>query len=471
MKYIHTILVTTLLFIGFRQQAISSSDNQTDQLSPILSEDSLPFSLQIDTAPFGLPTGLQSFAFGIYDGKWVMISGRTNGLHGFDNIGNNFPPNYQNTNVYVLDPTTGESWSRSLTEPSAFLTQEEIDTLSVTANQYFQKGRTLYLVGGYGINTATGDMETKSTLTAVDLKRIIRWVIYGNEERFIRQTSHPYLQVTGGFLFQTNDHEPFLLMLGQNFVGYYRDNTNGIYTEQIRAFWIIDDGKHLSIIPKDSPVTFPDYRRRDLNILPVIRKNQFAYVAFAGVFTLNSGVWTVPITIFPDGSSYEPDPSFPKTFKQAMNHYNCPTFGIYSTRSEEMFAIFPGGISYGYIVNGGLQVDSEVPFINQMTTVRIDKNDNYTQHLMNNEYPYIVSTGTNPGNQLLFGAEAQFFPKDGISLYTNGVIQMDALPKEPTVIGYIVGGIMSTLPNTNTRADSTTSPYIFTVTYIPKGVF
>ena len=32
------------------------------------------------------------------------------------------------------------------------------------------------------------------------------------------------------------------------------------------------------------------------------------------------------------------------------------------------------------------------------------------------------------------------------------------------MIGYIVGGIMSTLPNTNVRSDTAASPYIFKVT-------
>jgi hypothetical protein len=102
-----------------------------------------------------------------------------------------------------------------------------------------------------------------------------------------------------------------------------------------------------------------------------------------------------------------------------------------------------------------------------MTTVKIDKHFNYSQYLMSGEYPFLVSTGSNPGNQLLFGAEATFFPKEGIPLYSNGVIQLDALPKEPTVIGYIAGGIMSTLPNTNVNSDSTSSPYVFTVTLVP----
>lgn len=443
--------------------------NQTETLSPVLPEDGVPFSLQIEAAHFNLPAGLQSYASAIYDGKWVILAGRTNGLHGFANVGNNFPPNFQNRIVYVVDPASGTCSYRSFAnDPS--LSPEEIDALSVTASESFQKGRTLYLVGGYGINTLTGEMETKSTLTAINLKKLLSWVKEGKPslKKALRQVSDPLLQVTGGALYQTNDHEPMLLILGQDFEGLYHDNSNGAYTMQVRPFWIQDDGKSLAILPSFSKKTMPDYRRRDLNVVPILKNDKFAYTAFAGVFTLDNGVWTVPITIHPDGSSSEPNPESPSTFKQAMNHYNCPAFGLYSTNNKEMFVVFPGGISYGFFSGGVFTTDSEFPFINQVTTIKIDHKDRYTQHLMNGEYPYIASTGSNPGNQLLFGAEAVFFPKEGIPLFSNGVIQLDALPKEPLVIGYIVGGIMSTLPNTNVNSDSTSSPYVFTVTLHPK---
>lgn len=442
--------------------------NQTATLSPVLPETSLPFTLEIETASFSLPTGLQSFASAAYKGKWFFIAGRTNGLHTFDNVGNNFPPNFQNTTIYVVDPDTGRNYSRSLFDHSG-LSQEQIDILSVTNSQSFQKESKLYIVGGYGINTTTGEMETKSTLTEVDLKGLLKWVKGGKKPLIhsLRQVSDPLLQVTGGFLFQNSDHDPFLLMLGQNFVGLYRDDSNGIYTQQIRPFWLVEDGKNLAILPHNSATTYPDYRRRDLNIAPVMKKNKPEYVAFGGVFTLDDGVWTVPITIKPDGSSSEQDPNSLTSFKQAMNHYDCPVFGLYSVHSQDMFVVFPGGISFGYFSGGTFQTDSEVPFINQVTTVKIDRQDNFTQYLMNNEYPTIPSTGSNPGNTLLFGAEAIFFPSDDVKLFHNGVIQLDKI-KKPTVIGYIAGGIMSTLANTNVGSDSTSSPYVFTVTLTPK---
>ena len=55
------------------------ADNQTATVSPVLSEDALPFTIQIDQAPFGLPTGLQSVARAIHKGQWILLAGRTNG--------------------------------------------------------------------------------------------------------------------------------------------------------------------------------------------------------------------------------------------------------------------------------------------------------------------------------------------------------------------------------------------------------
>jgi hypothetical protein len=39
------------------------------------------------------------------------------------------------------------------------------------------------------------------------------------------------------------------------------------------------------------------------------------------------------------------------------------------------------------------------------------------------------------------------------------------------VVGFIVGGIQSTLPNTTAESDSAASPYIFTVTLVPAPPF
>ena len=97
------------------------ADNQTSSITLPLREDSLPYRISIEQAPFSLPAGLQAFVFGRDKNEWLFLSGRTYGLHGFS--GDTFPVSSQNTMAYVMDLSTGTISSRSLTDPSAKLTQ------------------------------------------------------------------------------------------------------------------------------------------------------------------------------------------------------------------------------------------------------------------------------------------------------------------------------------------------------------
>lgn len=452
-----------------------SDANQTDELSPIIPPDSLPYKISIELADFQLPSdniesfGLQSYVSAIYKGKWLLLAGRTNGLHGFSPGNNNFPPQQQNTVVYVVDPQKKTVQFKSLTDSSSHLSQAQIDTLSVTSAQSYQVNDTLYVIGGYGVDTSTGQFSTKSTLTAIDVPGLIHWVekSKGTAARNIRQISHPLLQVTGGDLFQSDSHQPFLLIFGQNFSGFYTDSSNGAYTEQVRPFKIIDNGHKLAIVPEKQHTPNPNYRRRDLNVVSTIQKGATSYqpgfVALSGVFTEAEGVWTVPVLIQPDGSSFMANPANPQTFKQGMNNYACPHAGLFSKETNTMYILLFGGISYLSVQNGEFVPDSEIPFINSVTTVSIDSHGNFQQYLMEDEYPVILSQFANPGNPLLFGAAARFFPADNLPTFSNGVFSLEPLGSSPILLGYIVGGIQSSLANTNTQADSAASPYIFSV--------
>lgn len=393
-------------------------------------------------------------------------------MHGFDNDNNNFPPSEQNSVVYVVDPDTGSVFSKSLYDTSSGLTQHQIDLLSVTSPQFYQKGNTLYITGGYGVDTATGLFSTKDVLTAISIPKLIDWVLHSSPKHklshYIRQISDPIFQVTGGYMTENSDGLT-LLIFGQNFDGFYTDSGNGVYLEQVERFYINNHCKHLHVAKKDSYpiIKDPSYRRRDLNVMPIILKNKEAYVALSGVFTEDGGIWTVPVFISKKGKTSMSDPLNPSTFKQGMNNYVSANISLFSHENNFSYTVLLGGLSYGYYQSGVFQTDSEIPFINQVTTVRIDSNKNCTQYLMDAEYPVILSTGSNPGNQLYFGAGASFFRSSGLSKYRNGVIKLDKL-KSKTLIGYIVGGIASTLPNTNTQSDSTASPYIFKVYLSPQ---
>src|SRR5690349_16148722 len=68
--------------------SVVRADNQTPTVSPI-ELSGLPYSIQLQNADMGsasLPT-LQAYAAGTYDGMWVLMAGRTNGLHKFTNDG------------------------------------------------------------------------------------------------------------------------------------------------------------------------------------------------------------------------------------------------------------------------------------------------------------------------------------------------------------------------------------------------
>lgn len=457
---------------GLCTLSANTTGNQTDELSPVLPASGLPFHVTIEKASFELPVGFHSGVVGVYRGQWIFIAGRTNGLHGFDP--NPFPSDFQNRVIYVVNPSTGVVHSRSLTDRSSGLTAQQIDTLSVVSPQGYQDGNTLYMTGGYGIDSSTGTFGTKPVLTAINLPGIVQWVTQpGNGSQSvsnnISQIYNSIFQISGGKMFKSGHLTQ--LIFGQNFTGIYNDNSNGIYSEQVRLFQIktVNGQFSVDIYPSKPQVPNQNFRRRDLNVVNVLFNNnntlEYGVVAYAGVFTEAAGVWTVPVVINSNGDSVMADPNLPTTFKQAMNHYASATAGLYSRKRSSMYTVLLGGISYGFYSDGVFQTNSELPFINQVTTIKMDKNGNFSQYLMDTEYPVILSTRSNPGNPLLFGAGA-YFINNNLLQYPNRVLSLDSI-RQPTVIGYIVGGIQSTLANTNTQIDSSASPYVFKVTLIP----
>lgn len=487
------------IFVAFLSICGLYADNQTPTVNAPLSESGLPYRLQVRQADFSLPSGLHSFVFAIYEGEWLMLSGRTNGLHNVDTTDpsdNSFPVANQNTTVYVVNPSTKQTFSRSLLDPASKLSSVQIEQLSVTNALFLQSfnKKTLYMVGGYGINQAKGQMDTKAVLTAIDVPSLIKWVKRSKQvssvAQCIRQVNHPLLQVTGGEMVQANPHQPFLLAFGQNFDGNYTQSSSGTYTYQVRPFQIIDTKNQLFIQPYNQPAPIASYRRRDLNVVPVIKKsgNTYvnAFVALSGVFTPggadNPGAWTVPIEIAADGSSKTFDPSNPNTFAQGMNNYACANLGLYSEKTNDMFNVLFGGLSYLIVSDGNqdsctacpppnegiLTTCDNLPFVNDITTVRIDSSGNYGQYLMSAKFPTIIADfGTQPGGPIWFGSSAAFFPADNLPMYSNGVIAFDKLGSKPVFLGYIVGGIASSVTDTNDLSDSQASTYIFSVILEP----
>lgn len=453
--------------------------NQTEEITPVLSGDTLPFEIKIEVADFAMPIGIHSYASGIYQGKWIFLAGRTNGMHGFQEgeTGlDNFPVQMQNTSVVVVDPITKHFWHKSLlSDKTSGLTTAQVDTLSATNPQSAQVKDTLYITGGYGNDSTTNKMVTHPYLTAVNLPGIMHWVMNPHSgetaSQYIRQIKDPVFQVTGGYMDILDDDLNALLIFGQNFSGYYAGDANGEYTNQVRRFKILDDGRKLSFTLQKHSEPNPNYRRRDLNITPIMcrvgEKCEPAFLALSGVFTEDMGAWTIPVHIKTNGANVMRDPKDPKAFKQSMNAYNCPTLSLYSEKSDDLYMLLFGGISFGRFTDGKFNTHKLLPFINDITAIKVTRDETYSQYHIG-RFPLIRSSGMNRGNELLFGTGGGFFTFEHLPAYYNGVLKLDHLGTKPIVLGYIVGGVQSTVDNTLSYTDTCATSYIFRVTLIPK---
>ena len=483
--------------------ALKPATGPTSSISAAPSKDQTPTFSQVtnwsgdydltfaeyDMGTASVPT-LQSFASGIYDDQWVLVAGRTNGLHGFSDDGlANFPPRYQNTDVWVIDPISKETWSRSLNDTSSGLSSSEIDSLSSTNTESYQDGNTLFIVGGYVYSRAKNDFTTYNALSAIDLPTLVNWVkgtdetLHTNailqvagEESSDNSYDGGFFQVTGGGLEKIEDR--YQLVFGQKFEGPYAhgSTTFQVYTSQVRSFDIDYDFANGSLsYSTDSNMINPSggdpsrFRRRDLNVFPILSPDgqggtTKSTVALAGVFYNGVGVWTVPVEIGYDGVPTTENPTNdPDVFRQAMNQYESGKIGLYSQTSGEMTQVLLGGISANTFdpATEQLTYDENNGFHRQITAVFRDASGTYQQQYIT-DFPDVYDGN---GKLLYFGANARFFPAKNVPVLTDGVINLDSLSTE-TVIGYMFGGIAADQPNFGTTVASS---IIFEVTYAPKS--
>ena len=459
--------------IGFAAIAPASlllAANQTSSVTPLQSAADLPYRIQLREFDFGLadlPT-LHSFAAAEYDQKWLLIAGRTNGLHGFGSSpSENFPEAFQNQEVWVIDPINKQSWSRSLEDASSGLTSDELLSLTPTNNQFYQAGDRLYMTGGYGIQS-TGGFGTFDTLSSIDLPGLTDWVINGTgmASDSIRQIHGDSFRVTGGAMYAIDGRTH--VVFGQDFQGGYNPGKNGTYTKQVRSFDIVDDGTNLAVANETATTPVDAYRRRDLNIFPVVRPTgggalDEGLLVLSGVFTESFGAWTVPVEIDPNGEPSMDDPNASDTFKQGFNGYHSAKLGLFSESAQSMHEILLGGISLQYLdeATNEVETDDALPFVNDITSVVIDSAGEYSQHHLG-YYPELLDT---EDNRLRFGANAEFFVASGIETFDNGVIKLDEIEGE-TVLGHIFGGIVTNGPHTRQGADSSGSNRIFEVVMV-----
>ncbi len=437
-----------------------SAQHQTAVLDEPAVGGLLPYEIElreVSLAPAALPN-LHSMAVAVWEGQWVLLAGRTNGLHGMTGM-NAFDPQYENREVWVIDPVARASWRKSLVEssPASGLGADLVDALSSANTQFHQSGAALVVVGGYGYKRSAADHKTYDTLTVIDLPGLVGWVKQppGGETsmaaQHIRHVNDPYLQVTGGSLEKIGGE--YQLVMGQNYDGRYRPFFNGIYTRQVRRF-TFDEAAVPLVVPPGSMLATPplaEYRRRDLNVMTVLEAGSVvgAYVervvALSGVFTIDGGAWTVPVVVGPGGVVTMADPLAASSLRQGFQVYHCAKAGLYQRATGEMHMLLFGGITIleRDPVSGAFIRDDQIPFTNQCGVVVRRADGSFRQFFLPARFPRITSA---EGKELRFGANADFFPAAGVPMMHPKVIDLARLRGE-TVIGHIFGGLVADAAN------------------------
>lgn len=414
---------------------------------------SAPFSIQLESITIPELGGLQSYAFGQHEGKWLIVGGRLDGLHrrqpfaAFDVSGNN-------NQIIVIDPVAKQKWSAPLTSLSVALQEQ----LSSTNMEFYQLENYLYLIGGYGYNTSSASKKTFDYLTAIDVPAVIKAVIdAASFSNHFRQVSDPLFAVTGGHLEKIKD--TMYLIGGNKFDGNYNPMGNPtytqVYTNAIRKFQIIDNGTTLTFKHVRTITDATHLHRRDYNAVAQIMPNgSEGITAFSGVF--QTGV-DLPFLncVNIDSAGY----SVNNAFQQYYNHYHCAVLPMYSASQREMHNVFFGGIAQYYDSAGILVQDNRVPFVKTIARVSRDSTGKMTEYKLPVEMPSLL------------GASSEFISNQKLPHYANEVFDLDGFDDDTTLVGYIFGGISSSAPNVffiNTGTESVASSQLFKV-YVIKN--
>lgn len=421
-------------------------------LAVTLSAQTDPFNISIKSKKISGLGGIQSFAFGQHNGKWLLVGGRLDGLHrrqpwaSFDQAGHN-------NQLIVVDPVNEQKWTASL----ANLNDSIKEQLSSTNMNFYQEGDYLYCVGGYGYSATEGDHTTYPFLTAIKVSAVIDSII--NNKGFsseIRQISDTKFQVTGGRLKKINS--VYHLLGGQKFLGRYNPMNNPTftqeYTNQIRRFTINDNGVNLTVNHLTPLTDAANLHRRDYNAEPQILPNGSEGITmFSGVFQTTVDLpFLNSVTV--DSSNY----SVNNTFQQYYNHYHCAVVPLYSVTNNAMHTLFFGGIAQYYDNNGVLTQDNDVPFVKTIARVTRDASGVMSEYKLPVEMPTFL------------GAGSEFIPNENLQHYNNGVMKLDAISEDSVLIGYIFGGINSSAKNifwSNNGSQSSASNELFEV-YLVK---
>jgi hypothetical protein len=426
-------------------------------ISALNAQTAVPFQVSLEEISISGMPGVQSFVHAQDNDKWLIIGGRTDGLHQRQPFAS-FASADNNTMAYVVDPVSNQVWSEALSSlPTAMYEQ-----LQSTNMEFEQRDSVLYIIGGYGYSASAGDHITHDKLTAVNVPGLVNAIINNTSiTSHFRQISHTGMEVTGGYLGIIG--QKFYLAGGQEFTGRY--NPHGPnhgpgfvqnYTNAIRVFEISDNGQTLAIQNYSEWLDTANLHRRDYNMAyQVFPDGTAGFTMFSGVFQYSGDIpWLNTVDFNDTGYVVR------NGFNQYLNQYHTAHMPVYDASGNAMHTIFFGGMSrYTLDASGNLVDDINVPFVKTISQVS-RYHDGSMQEFKIGEMPGLLGSG------------AEFIPVSSQSFVdTNGMVLLDPLSNQKTLVGYVIGGIESTAANiffSNTGTQSNATSRVFKV-FITKN--
>lgn len=420
-----------LLFFLFLKESIHAQQNS--------------ISLSIEPYTIKAFPALHSFVIAEQDGNWLIIGGRTDGLHKRRPF-ESFDAEYSNFNIYVVEHKTGQIWKQPLKK----LPQGIAHQLASSNMQFFQQQNDLFITGGYGYSPKIDEHTTYPFLIIADVKKIIASVKIGNiDTTAFRQIRDERFAVTGGRLNKIGD--TFYLVGGQRFEGRYNpvgpDHGPGFeqtYANAARRFKLVNGTPEFLEPLTDTALL----HKRDYNLLPKFNNDvNTALTAFSGVFQYNIDMPFMNVVNIDNAGISEQ-----KGFSQYLNQYHSAAFTIWDSFRRENNHFFLGGIAQYYFQKDTLVCDPDVPFVKTISKLVQSADGSMMEYELAAKMPDWL------------GAASEFVPAESLSTTESGIIKLSTEKPEKILIGYVIGGIKSSKGNVFWNDDiSNASPLVFKV--------
>ncbi len=415
-----------------------------------------PYTVVLNPVYSSPDIALQSYAYGVWENRVLLIGGRKDGLHERQPFAA-FAANGMPSNISILDLNNYSS------TPVEFdiLDTPLAEQFSSTNIEFYQTDSILWLVGGYGYSPTSQDHVTYPMLTAINLKMFFE----AQDNGTFAFPSFQYLiddrfAVTGGSLKKLNG--VYYLAGGHKFEGRYNP-MNGpsftqTYTENISRFipTLTESGIQVEWLSEFSDPAL--LHRRDLNVMEGIDSNgQMNFTLFSGVF---QQVADLPfmncVEVNEQGATEIPE------FQHLLNQYHTAHVSLYDEVLQKQHYLFLGGISEYYYEGDVLTQNVDVPFTKNITCVTRNANNQWVEELNPSVLPAFL------------GSSSEIILNQNLPLIEGDIIDLNsAYDGSEILLGHMLGGIRSTGQNifwTNNGTQSAPNDTLYEVWLVPNSI-